>query len=203
MYLFSYGSNTNQDHLDLFNKSTYITNGTLKDYKLYFNHLFVYANIMKKMGSYVKGTIHSMSKINKSLNDKEIMCKLIDVSVLGDDKKYYNCKTYISKFPLINLFVFPYYKKLLEKGYKHHNLIMPSIKSGFNLLFNLVGLLFGLYLILSTKFKIIGWLLIIIDFGMIFVHMFELNLSINLGLFKIIPFVVLMPSLILNYIRKS
>ena len=66
MYLFSYGSNTNQEHLDRFIKSKYITNGTLTDYKLYFNHLFVYANIMKYIGSYVRGTIHSISKMNNN-----------------------------------------------------------------------------------------------------------------------------------------
>jgi len=204
MYLFSYGSNTHEDHLKKFVKAMYITNGTLKDYKLYFNHLFIYANIMKEIGKVTHGTIHKIASITDKLEAKEIFCKLIDVDVLGDDKKNYKCKTYISKLPLINLFVLPYYKKLLEEGYKHRNLVMPAINSLYLFIIHCFGLIFGMYLLFYTKYKYIGMILVFIDFSLVLDHMLEYNVYNSLRskyklLTKIkifIPFVLLITYLI-------
>ena len=160
MYLFSYGSNTNQTHLNKYSKATYITNGTLKDYDLKFNHFGLYANIVKSLNNNVRGTIHKLNRINDSLKKKEFMYKLIDVKIKGDDKKYYDCKTFISMFAPFELFVLKKYKDLLVEGYKSHKLELPNIKntislSSISILINFLGALFGIYLLLLTKNKTI------------------------------------------------
>ena len=148
MYLFSYGSNTNQTHLDKYSKANYITNGTLKDYKLKFNHFGLYGNIVKSLNNNVRGTIHKLNSINKSLKKKEFMYKLVDVKVKGDDKKYYDCKTFISMFAPFELFVLKKYKDLLVEGYKSHNLKLPKFNN------NIVPLLIFILIFIAIYFII-------------------------------------------------
>ena len=57
------------------------------------------------------------------------MYNLIDVKIKGDDKTYYNCKTFISMFAPFELFFLKKYKDLLVEGYKEHKLELPNIKN--------------------------------------------------------------------------
>ena len=73
MYLFSYGANTNNNHLQKLIKYRYVTNGILKNYKLVFNHLGIYGNIKKSNNDNMVGTIIEIDEDNlKILNKKRI-----------------------------------------------------------------------------------------------------------------------------------
>ena len=213
MYLFSYGSNTNQTHLNKYSKSTYITNGTLKDYKLKFNHFGLYGNIVNNN---VHGTIHELNSINNDLKKKEFMYKLIDIKVKGDNKKYYDCKTFISMFAPFELFVLKKYKDVLVEGYKEHNLALPNIKntlslSSISILINFLGALFGIYLLFLTKFKVIGIILFFVDITMVIDELYNTNNYKKLRknfknlyylIFKVIPLFIAI-YIILNSIKYS
>jgi hypothetical protein len=216
MYLFSYGSNTNQTHINKYSKANYITNGTLKDYELKFNHFGLYGNIVKSLNNNVRGTIHKLNNINKDLKKKEFMYKLIDVKVKGNDKKNYDCKTFISMFAPFELFVLKKYKDLLVEGYKSHNLELPNIKhtlslSYISILINFIGALFAIYLLLLTKFKVVGIILFFVDITMVIDEMYNTNnykkLRANFNnlyylIFKVIPLFIVI-YIILNSIKYS
>ena len=64
MYLFSYGANTNNKHLQKLINYRYVTNGILKNHKLVFNHLGVYGNIQKSHNNNMVGTIMEIDEEN-------------------------------------------------------------------------------------------------------------------------------------------
>ena len=215
MYLFCYGSNINKEHLSKYVKninSKYKGNYILKDYELVFNHFFMFGNIEKKQNSYVNGVIYNINEDDlTNIKKKEFMYKLIDINVLGNDNKYYKCKTFKSLVGTFELFVFPYYKKLIEDGYKQYNIDSIEIKNynyyNIKLIINLLGSIFGIYLNKFTEFKKIGLLLFFVDFSMVLDQIFSKNIynilfikypKLCFILFKIIPTFIIAPYLIVN-----
>ena len=147
MFLFSYGANTNNKHLQKLIKYRYITNGILKDYKLVLNHLGIYGNIQKSKNDNMLGTIIEIDENNlEILNKKEFMYDLVKLNIIGDDNCNYNCLVYKSQIPLFELGTLPYYKQMLVEGYSEHNLPIPEIET-FNKNNKKIILLFILFII--------------------------------------------------------
>ena len=128
MYLFSYGANTNNNHLQKLIKYRYVTNGILKNYKLVFNHLGIYGNIKKSNNDNMVGTIIEIDEDNlKILNKKEFMYDIIKLNIIGEDNCNYNCLVYKSQILYLNLVHYLIIKIVVE-GYSEHNLLFISLK---------------------------------------------------------------------------
>ena len=148
MYLFSYGANTNNSHLQQLINYKYVTNGILKNHKLVFNHLGVYGNIQKSINDSMVGTIIEIDEDNlEILNKKEFMYDVVKLNIIGEDYCNYNCLVYKSQIPIIEFGTLPYYKQMLIDGYSEHNLPIPEIET-FNFNNKKIILLFILFCII-------------------------------------------------------
>lgn len=206
-----YGSNLNKTHLDKYIKYKYLTNGSLHNYKLVFNHFFLYANIEKNNGSIVNGIIiETNDDILNKLKYKEFGYNLIDVNI-NTENNIIKCKAYKSNFNFFNIGILPYYKKLIREGYEEHNIehiTMNEINyETIKAIINLSGGIFGIYLIIK-KFYIIGISLLIVDISMFIDQIFNNTRIFNYYsikypriffiIFKIIPTFFFAPYLMFN-----
>ena len=213
MYLFSYGSNTNTKHLKKIINFCYRTNGLLQNYKLVFNHFGFYGNIEKQLGEDVVGTIIEIDEENfNKLKKKEFMYETLQLDILGEDNLRYNCVVFKSLATFKEIGVLPYYHKLIVDGYMEHGLDIPKIKQFnydlFKVIINSMGSLFGIILIIYTQYKLIGLLLLLVDFSMVLDQIFNNTKFYNslnkkypklfFFLFKIIPTFVFAPYLIVK-----
>ena len=210
MYLFSYGANMSDKHLqDLNVIYKKIETGYLYNYKLIFNHFSLYANVEKDNNNRVFGTIIEIDEDNlQKLIKKELLYKLIDVKIKTNKGKIYNCRTFQSQIPLFEFFVPKYYQKMMVDVYETYNIDPPNMNQSYEkkrAIVNSIGVLFGLYLFLYTDMKIIGGALFITDLSMVLdqilndnkiFYTFKNKYNLLFGiLFKIIPLFIFAPIL--------
>ena len=209
MFLFSYGANTNNNHLNKIVNYKFIDTALLNNFKLKFNHFGLYGNIIEDFGSSVYGTIIDIDNINlKKLKKIEFMYDTIKVKVTDSKNNQVDCLAFKSKLPIFELGVLPNYEKKIIEGYTENNLPIPNIKKFnyelFKLIINTMGFCFGIYLYLYTNFKIIGILLFMVDFSMVldqilnntnFYNSFSYKYpNLFFFLYKIIPTFVFAPN---------
>jgi len=203
----------NNDHLKKHINYNHIGTGKLNNYKLVFSHFGFFANVIEKKNSIVEGIIIETNEENlKKLYLKEFLYKKTKVTVIGNNHKQYDCIIFKSLVSIPTIGVLPYYANIIENGYKENNLKIPDMKvldyKSFKLKINIIGALFGFYLYICSKFKIIGAILFLVDSSMVLDQSFNNeefygNFSnkypkLFFLLYKIIPALIMAPYLIMH-----